>query len=123
MIGFNIAGPSMIGRWLGMIALGVLLAFAANAAERVVADPASVDLAVGNSVSPDWWAGQIRASGFKPAKRGEEWWRKVVAQNPSCGALSDGCQTCFASADSFTCSNPGFACVANETWACAGNGP
>ncbi len=116
-------GLVMFRRWLGVIALSLLLAFAANAAELVAGEQASVDPAAGNNISPEWWAVQISASGFKPAKRGQEWWRTVVAENPTCFALSDGCQTCFAGADSFTCSNPGFACVANETWACAGNSP
>ena len=116
-------GPSMIGRWLAVMALGLLLAFAASAAEPVAGEQASADLAAGNNISPEWWAVQMSASGFKPAKRGQEWWRAVVAENPACFALSDGCQTCFAGADSFTCSNPGFACVANEQWACAGNNP
>ncbi len=115
---FPMIGLVMFGRWLGVIALGTMLAFAANASEPVAADPAA-----GKTTSADWWTGQIDSSGFKPAKRGEEWWRKVVAQNPSCGVLSDGCQTCFAGADSFTCSNPGFSCVANEQWSCAGVAP
>lgn len=86
----------------------------ALAAEPV--DANSSDAAATDAV---WWAKQIDGTPFKPAKRGKEWWSAVVAQNPNCGMLSNGCQTCFPGKDSFSCSNPGFACVASETWTCA----
>ncbi|OQW57036.1 MAG: hypothetical protein A4S14_08855 [Proteobacteria bacterium SG_bin9] len=86
-----------------------------SAAEPVAADAMAADVTAVDSV---WWAKQVDGSGFKPAKRGKEWWRAIVAQNPSCGMLSNGCQTCFVGRDSFDCSNPGFACVASETWTC-----
>lgn len=88
----------------------------ASAAEPVVADASSSDVTATDAV---WWTKQVDSTPFKPAKRGKEWWRAVVAQNPNCGMLSNGCQTCFPGKDSFSCSNPGFACVASETWTCA----
>lgn len=97
---------------VAMLALG--LTCVAPAAESVSGDAAS-----GNATDPAWWASQIGASGFKAAKPKQEWWRAVVAQNPSCPVVSDGCQTCFAGEDSFTCSNPGIACIAGERWVCA----
>lgn len=105
----------MLLRLTGVLAAVAMLmsvsAGTASAAEPVASDPA-------NDANPAWWAKQVDGSGFKPAKRGKEWWRVVVAQNPSCGMLSNGCQTCFPGKDSFDCSNPGFACVASETWTC-----
>ena len=88
----------------------------ASAAELVHADTVSSDVTATDAA---WWARQVDGTPFKPARRGKEWWRVVVAQNPSCGALTNGCQTCFPGEDSFRCSNPGFACVANEKWTCA----
>lgn len=104
----------MMARWIRVLAAVAMLASlscVASAAEPVDADATAVDAV--------WWTKQVDGSGFKPAKRGKEWWRAVVAQNPTCGALSNGCQTCFPGEDSFRCSNPGFACVASETWTCA----
>lgn len=105
---------SMLLRLTSVLA-AVAMLMSVSAGTGSAAEPVDADATAAN---PVWWAKQVDGTPFKPAKRGKEWWRAVVAQNPSCGMLSNGCQTCFVGKDSFSCSNPGFACVANDTWTC-----
>jgi len=47
-----------------------------------------------------------------------EWSRKIVAHNPSCSALTNGCLACWGDGESFECSTPGIACIVTE-WSCS----